>query len=158
MRDDAEKAAAVEEPILVNPRMGRQLGLGVGAGYDGLLSVVVSWMPLPYLCLEASIGLLFPAVDTRLRFFGPTGQLAPLVGLGVFTPLQKTPLTPLESDLGLSDLFQYGTAVHVDIGLAYAPVREVEVSGGVALMTTLSRETSPLIFFPYWFAQLNAYF
>ena len=101
------------------------------------------------------MGVLFPAIDTRLRFFGPTGSVAPLMGLGVMTPFQDRPVTPLNPDLGLSSLFDYGTAVHVDIGLSYAPrARDL---GRRDVNDDAVTQTSPLIFFPT-VAQVSAYF
>ncbi len=156
--DEAASAADAAGRDLSPPRAGRGLGVGLGVGLGGLASLVVGWMSEGGLSVEVAVGLIYPVLDTRVRWYGVEHALTPVVGLGMLTSLGH------EDRLGvdvadLDRLYDLGEHVHVDLGLAWAITREVEVFGGVAFTTSLDRDhVDAVTFFPVATGQVSCWF
>jgi hypothetical protein len=111
-----------------------------------------------FISLEASVGLIFPTLDARIRFFGMRTLVTPVFGVGMLTPLGETDHYDADIQAGFPDLYGHGAAVHVDLGLSYAPWRVLDLYAGVSFLTTLDGEVEMLLFFPHWSAQAVLYF
>ena len=111
-----------------------------------------------FLSLEASVGLLFPTLDARIRFFGTKTLVTPVFGVGMLTPFGDADHFDADIQAGFPELYGHGTAIHVDLGVSYAPWRVVDIYAGVSFMTTLDGEVEMLLFFPHWSVQTVFYF
>ena len=151
----ATSPEATSEP---GPRAERGLGIGLGFGYDGLTSLVIGWMHEEFLSIEASVGLIFPTLDARVRFFGLKTLVTPVFGVGMLTPLGEADYFDADIQGGFPELYGHGTAVHVDLGVSYAPWPVLDLYAGVSFMTTLDGEVEMLLFFPHWSVQSVLYF
>lgn len=151
--------SAPEEPRPdAGHRSGRALGLGLGYGYDGAGSLVITWMSQGHLSIEASVGLLYPVVDLRARWFGLTTDLSPVLGLGMTIPFDREGRFGASIG-GFDALYALGESVHVDIGLSWAPTRHLDLFGGVAFVTPLDQDhPDTVLFFPQLALQALWYF
>ena len=140
------------------PRHGRTLGVGLGVGYDGLASIVVSWMHDEFLSIEASVGAVFPTLDARVRFYGMRSALTPVFGFGMLTPFGSVDHFDAGIEGGFPELYGHGAAAHLDLGLSYAPWPILDIYAGVSFLTTLDGEVEMLVFFPHWAVQTMLYF
>lgn len=140
------------------PRAGRSLGVGFGFGYDGLASLVLSWMHDEFLAIEASVGAIFPTLDARVRFYGMRTPVTPVLGVGMLTPFGSTDYFDAEIEAGFPELYGHGAAIHVDLGVSYAPWPALDIYAGVSFLTTLDGEVEMLVFFPHWAVQTMFYF
>jgi hypothetical protein len=139
-------------------RAGRLPGVGISAGFDGLMAGVVSYMWDEMIAIDVSVGLLFPTLDVRFRYYGMRDMVSPVVGVGVTVPFGRDARFDLDVP-EYADLYRLGETFHVDIGIGIAPDPHVEIFAGVALVTTLDQETlDRLILFPQVAAQVIAYF
>jgi hypothetical protein len=150
-------ATALDGPA-PGPRADRGLGLGLGFGFDGLASLVVGWMHDEFLSIEASVGLVFPTLDARVRFYGMRTLVTPVFGVGMLTPFGTTDHFNADIQAGFPELYGHGTAVHIDLGASYAPWPALDLYAGVSFLTTLDGEVEMLVFFPHWSAQAVLYF
>ena len=150
--------AAAEQEAPPGPRAERGIGAGLGLGYDGLASVVLSWMHEEYLSLEASVGLIFPTLDARLKVYGSRTPLTPVFGVGMLTPFGVEDHYGAEIDAGFPALYGHGTIVHLDVGLSYAPLPLIDIYAGASFLTSLDAEVEILVFFPHWAFQTILYF
>jgi hypothetical protein len=145
----------VVEPL--GPRGGKIFGLGLGGGFDGLVSVVASFVYRERLAVEVSVGLLFPTIDTRVRYFGMKSALTPVVGFGMTTPLSSDARFELDVP-GYTALYRLGQTVHVDVGLSWL-VWEMDLFAGMVFITSLDQEhLDRLLFFPQFGLQAQFLF
>ena len=140
------------------PRHARGLGVGLSAGYDGLGAIALSWMHDEYLSIEASVGLVFPTLDARIRFYGLRSLVTPVFGVGMLTPLGERDYFDADIQGGFPELYGHGAAAHIDLGVSYAPWPLLDIYAGVSFLTTLDGEVERLVFFPHWSAQTMFYF
>jgi hypothetical protein len=154
-RKRIRKRPKVVEPL--GPRGGKIFGLGLGGGFDGLASVVASFLYRERLAVEVSVGLLFPTIDTRVRYFGMKSALTPVVGFGMTTPLSGDARFELEVP-GYTALYRLGQTVHVDVGLSWF-VWEMDLFAGMVFITSLDQEhLDRLLFFPQFGLQAQFLF
>lgn len=145
-------------PRPAGPRADRLPGAGVSAGFDGLLAAVVSYMWDEMVAIDVSVGILFPTLDVRVRYFGLREMVSPVFGIGMTVPFERDARFGLDVP-EYADLYRLGESFHVDIGLGVAPDPHVEIFAGVALVTTIDQDTlDRLILFPQVAAQVVAYF
>ena len=153
-----EKQVVVFSDLAPGPRHDRTFGIGLSGGFDGILAITVAVLAHEYLAIEASVGILYPTIDARLRWHGLRSTLSPVLGLGVTTPLGGRERFALEIG-GYRDLYQLGQTVHLDIGLSLAIGDYVDIFAGVALLTTLDQDhPDRLLFFPQAAVQTLCYF
>lgn len=139
------------------PRDGRVFCLGVGAGFDGLVSLSVGWMYREVFSVEASFGILFRSFDTRVRYFGLREDLSPVVGFGMTTTMGSDARFGVALPM-YEDLYRLGQTVHFDIGLSYKAGMS-ETFAGVVFITTLDQEhPDRLLFFPQFGVQSQLWF
>ena len=145
-----------EEPP--GPRAGRHFGLGLGFGYDGLMSVAFGWMYDELISVEASVGLVFPTLDSRIRIYGFRFPVTPVVGVGMLTPFHDKDY--YGAGIGyFPDLYTHGASFHLDVGVSWAPIEQIDVYAGVAFLTTLDfDDLDQLVMFPMWSVQALWYF
>ena len=134
------------------PRANRTFSLGLGFGFDGLLSVVAGWMHNELVAVEVAVGILFRTVDTRIRFYGHRDVVTPVVGFGMTTAFGPDARFELEIP-GYQDLYRLGQTFHVDIGVSWA-VWKMDLFAGMAFLTTIDQEhPDRLLFFPQFAVQ-----
>jgi hypothetical protein len=147
----------VKPPEPPGPRGDQGFALGVGAGYDGLLNVVASWMYEEIFSVEVSVGILFRSLDTRIRVYGIKDEFTPTVGFGMTTTMGPEPRFDLELPM-YEDLYRLGQSIHVDIGVSWK-VSNMDIFGGLALITSLDQDhPDRLLFFPQFALQTLYYF
>src|SRR5690606_11873002 len=89
--------------------------------------------------VEIAVGLVYPVVDTRLRWYGVRAAFTPVLGVGMTTPLGERD----HFGLGLERydaLYDLGESIHVDIGVAWTPVRGLDLFVGAAFVTPLDQK------------------
>ncbi len=153
-----------EQPVedvgdyLHGPRHGRTFGVGLSGGFDGILAVTLSVLAGEHVAVEASLGVLFPTLDARVRVFGLKEMLTPVVGLGMVTPLGREERFGLELD-SYRELYELGQLLHVDVGVSFAYGDYLDVFAGVAFMTSLDQnDPDRVLFFPQLAVQTLVYF
>jgi len=149
--------AQAPEPRAPGPRADRYIGAGLGFGYDGLMSVVISWMHDEFLCAEAAVGLIFPTLDARVRIYGVRSALTPVFGLGMLMPFGDGDHYDADIQGGFPELYDHGAAFHLDAGVSWAPATYLDIYGGISFLTTLDGESEMLLFFPHWSVQAIFY-
>ena len=133
------------------------MGIGLSGGFDGLLGVVASFLYKERLSVEVAVGVLFPTIDTRVRFYGMKAAVTPVFGFGMTTPLEGDARFGLDVP-GYSALYQLGQTLHVDIGVAWR-IWELDLFGGMAFITSLDQDDlDRLLFFPQFGAQAQFLF
>ena len=133
------------------------MGIGLSGGFDGLLGVVASFLYEEMLSVEVAVGVLFPTIDTRVRFYGMNAAVTPVFGFGMTTPLEGDARFGLDVP-GYSALYQLGQTLHVDIGVAWR-IWELDLFGGMAFITSLDQDDfDRLLFFPQFGAQAQFLF
>ena len=147
------------EPRVFGPRAKHDFGVGLAAGFDGLGALVFGFFADETITVELSVGLVYPVIDARVRWYGLAAALTPVVGLGMTTPLGSKDYY----DLGVERyeaLYELGESVHVDLGVAWSPpVTGLDVFVGVAFVTPLDQEDEDtVLFFPQLAAQVMYYF
>lgn len=153
-----ETAGPVTPPTPPGPRAGRQLGLGLGLGFDGVTTLTVSWLRDEHLSFELSVGLLFRTLDTRVRVLGFRSVVTPVVGFGMMTPFGRDERFGPELAT-YRDLYELGQHVHVDLGLSWAASRHFDVFAGVAFLTSVDQDhPDRVVFFPQGALQALYYF
>ena len=152
--------APVTEPAprVDGPRGGRTFGVGLSGGYDGALAITLSLLASEHVAVEASIGLLFPTIDARVRVFGFREMFTPVVGLGLVSPLADEARFGLKLDT-YRELYELGQLLHVDVGVSFAYGDYLDVFAGVAFVTSLNQnDPDRVLFFPQLAIQALAYF
>jgi|GEM_PF-1285144 len=151
----------VEPPVRppdAGVRWDRGFGAGIGAGFDGVGSLLVSWMTDGTIAVDFAVGLVFPVLDIRVRWFGMQEALTPVVGLGMTTPFSD------EARFGdgldaFHNLYELGEFFHLDIGASWAPTEHLDVFAGVVFVTPVDQEhPDTVLFFPQLAAQVVWYF
>ena len=133
-----------EEPG--GPRAGRGFGVGLGVGFGGLLSVTAAWMSHEIVSVEISAGLIFPTLDARVRVYGFRSELTPVFGAGLTHPFGGD--DPYGADIpDYENLYTLGPSIHLDLGVSWAPLREVDLFAGVAFVSTLDGGHPDQVFF-----------
>ena len=139
-------------------RWDRGFGTGLSFGFDGVVALAIGWMTDERWSAEVSLGLIYPTIDARVRWFGLKGDLTPVVGLGFTLPMGDRD----RFDLGLAGfdaLYELGESIHVDVGLSWAIARELELTAAVAFVTPLDQgNLDTVLFFPQFAAQALVYF
>jgi hypothetical protein len=147
-----------EPPREPTARDGHTFGMGLGAGFDGLGSVLISLMTESQVAVQVSVGLIYPVIDTRARWYGMNTALTPVVGLGMYTPLDNRDLYAL----GVAEydaLYELGEAIHVDLGAAWTFGDGFDLFAGVAFVTPLDRDNpDTVLLFPQFAVDLVYYF
>ena len=150
--------AATAPPVEPGPRARRGLGVGLSLGYDGAAAFTASWMSSGAVSVDLSVGLAFPTLDVRVRWYGRTDALSPVVGLGLLSPYGAKDRLDLGLD-ELSRLYALGECVHVDLGLSWAVSAHLDLFVGVAFVTPVDRDhPDTVLFFPEPAAQVLGYF
>ncbi len=147
-----------ERPDDAGPRYDWGLGVGVGAGFDGVASLILSWMTDETIALELSIGVIYPVADTRVRWYGIRGALTPVLGFGMTTPFGSTDRFGLNA-AGFNALYELGESFHIDIGVAWTFAEHVDVFAGLAFVTPFDQDNpDTVVLFPQAALQLSWYF
>jgi len=145
-------------PPAPGPRARRGLGLGVSGGFDGVAGLLVSWMAQEVLAVEVSVGLIYPVVDTRARWYGLRAPVSPILGLGITIPLGREDRFGFELP-GYDALYELGDSIHVDIGVAWAATANLELLVAIAFVTPIDQgHLDTVIFFPQLAGQVVYYF
>ncbi len=140
------------------PRAGRVFGVGLSGGYDGILAISIGAMFQELISVELSIGVLYPVLDARVRFYGLRRAFSPVVGFGMTTPLSDKGRFGVKAD-AYDNLYDLGETVHVDLGLSWAPHRHLEVFAGFAFVCSLDADDPDrVLFFPQSSVQAMFYF
>lgn len=134
------------------PRFGRDFGLGLSFGFDGLASATLSWLSDQRFLVEVAFGIIYPSVDLRFRWLGLRHALTPYLGAGLFVPFGSVDRVGLDLS-SYESLYELGESFHLDIGLAYMPVVGLDLSAGVALVTPFDQDHPDTVLF---FPQLSA--
>jgi hypothetical protein len=136
------------------------VALGLGSGwYDGLLGLTGSVLLDGRFEALASIGLIYPTFDLRLRYHPFSDFLTPTFGFGLFIPFNEAMrgggalLTPMEQ------LYALGDAFHVDAGATLFFSNGLAVSAMVSFVTTIDQDhPDAVVFHPQWTSQLAWHF
>ncbi|MCB9733634.1 MAG: hypothetical protein H6745_13625 [Deltaproteobacteria bacterium] len=129
-------------------RWNRDLGVGLGFGFDGAGSLIVGWMSQERFAIEASVGFLYPVIDMRARWFGLKSDFSPVLGLGMTIPFDSEGRFDVSVG-GFDALYALGESIHVDVGLSWAPTRHLDLFAGVAFVTPLDQDNlDTVLFFP----------
>jgi hypothetical protein len=155
---EAEPEAEPEPARPPGPRAGRSIGVGLSGGYDGILAISISAIFQELISVELSIGILYPVLDARVRFYGLRRAFSPVVGFGMTTPLSDKGRFGLKVD-AYDNLYDLGETVHVDLGLSWAPHRRLEIFAGFAFVSSLDADDPDrVLFFPQSSVQALFYF
>jgi len=145
-------------PPNAGPRWDRGFGIGLSFGFDGLASLAISWLTDETLLVEVSFGIIYPTADVRVRWLGLRNCVTPYLGIGMLVPFGET------DRLGLGigsyeSLYELGEELHVDVGVAYTPMHQLDLYAGVAFVTPLDQQhPDTVLFFPQFAAGISWYF
>jgi hypothetical protein len=149
------KKVAKDPALPPGPRAERNFYVGLGAGYDGLASLLIGWCHDERVLLEVSTGLIFPVVDSRVRILGPRREVTTFLGLGMTTPLGGENLFGLDLPT-YEHLYNLGETFHVEGGLSWAVTPKVDLSGAAVFVTSLDGNSpNQIVFFPQFAAQVS---